>query len=337
MFYIENLSFNPFYNLAFEEYFMMQRKDLPDVFLLWQNEPTVVVGRHQNVNKEVNLQFLQEKAIHLVRRNSGGGAVYHDLGNLNYTFITTDQNAKVSFERFTNPVIQALKAGGVQAELSGRNDILVAGCKISGNAQYLQGNRIMHHGTLLFASNLDEVETMLTPDPDKLKARGVDSVRSRITNISEHLPEIISLAEFKRSLLQYMDSYTGIEQINCTEADLQIIQQLTAEKYTQPFWNFGTLFNYNAAYAQRFSWGELGCQLWIQEKTIMAGKLYGDFFSHQDLTELEQQLTGLRPGEENFTQAIADMPVEDYISGITREEWSQLINLVIQNGEGQEV
>lgn len=196
---------DPRINLAVEEYALNYLDPGEEYVILWQNEPTVVIGRNQNTLAEVNGPFIKERGIHVVRRLSGGGAVYHDLGNLNFTFIVDAEKERVSnFEYFTRPVIQALASLGVQAEFSGRNDITIDGKKFSGNAQYWSKGRLLHHGTILFNSDLAVVQEALNVKVDKLQSKGVKSVRSRVTNIYPYLKTPITIEEFKEVLWQYL-------------------------------------------------------------------------------------------------------------------------------------
>jgi len=195
---------DPRINLAVEEYALNYLDPREEYVILWQNEPTVVVGRNQNTVAEVNAPFIKERGIHVVRRLSGGGAVYHDFGNLNFTFIVDAQKEMVSnFEYFTRPVIQALASLGVEAEFSGRNDITIDGKKFSGNAQYWSKNRLLHHGTILFNSQLDVVQEALNVSADKLQSKGVKSVRSRVTNIYPYLKTPLLLTSSKRSCCSF--------------------------------------------------------------------------------------------------------------------------------------
>ncbi|MDR2899607.1 MAG: lipoate--protein ligase family protein, partial [Clostridiales bacterium] len=186
MIIIENYSTDPAYNLALEEFLFLHRRPIRDVFFLWQNEPTIVIGRHQNTFDEINREFVEANKVHVVRRNSGGGAVYHDLGNLNFSFLVDDTDGNrdggFRFDRFTQPVIRTLQQLGVDAENRGRNDIAIDGKKISGNAQFRNGGRLLHHGTILFDSNLENLSMALNFAPEKYVSRAVASIRSRVTN-----------------------------------------------------------------------------------------------------------------------------------------------------------
>ena len=194
--YLETGSLIPYYNLAFEEWVLTHCLE-GDYLMLWQNDNTIVIGQNQNAEAEINRAFVDEHKINVVRRGTGGGAVYHDLGNLNYSFITDAGDLQErSAARFTQPVVEALKALGLDAESSGRNDILVSGRKVSGTAQQLYKGRILHHGTLLFDSNADMIVGALNPDPTKFQSKSVQSVRSRVGNIRSFLPQDMTLGEF---------------------------------------------------------------------------------------------------------------------------------------------
>ena len=194
--YLETGSTDPAYNLAFEEYVLTHRRD-GAYLLLWQNDNTIVVGRNQNTAQEIDRAFVEQHHIRVVRRGTGGGAVYHDMGNLNYSFITDAGDAeRMAMERFTRPIVAALQGLGLQAEASGRNDILVEGRKVSGTAQRLTDGRILHHGTLLFDSRPEMVAGALRADPAKFRSKGAKSVRSRIGNIRDFLPEDMTLPAF---------------------------------------------------------------------------------------------------------------------------------------------
>ena len=195
MLLIYNEKTNPYFNLAMEEYFLKNTNE--DLFLLWRNESAIVVGKNQNTLSEINYEYIKEHDIKVVRRQSGGGAVFHDLGNLCFTFIACNNNSFSDFKRFTMPIVEALKGLGINAEFSGRNDLLIDGQKFSGNAQYNYQNKVMHHGTLLFSSEINDVSAALKVKPIKFEGKSVKSVKSRVTNISEHLKQPMTVLEFK--------------------------------------------------------------------------------------------------------------------------------------------
>ena len=234
--YLETHSQNPYYNLAFEEYVLCHRTQ-GDYLLLWQNDNTIVVGQNQNTEAEINRAFVEQHHINVVRRSTGGGAVYHDLGNLNYSFITDVGDDGISIRRFTEPVVAALRSLGLNAEASGRNDILVEGRKVSGTAQRRHGGRILHHGTLLFDANPGMVAGALNVDPEKFRSKSTKSVRSRIGNIRDFLPNDMELPAFWAYLKDAL-SGGGLTPGALSAGELAEVDRLKREKYDTWEWNY---------------------------------------------------------------------------------------------------
>lgn len=231
--FLVNKSTNPFFNLALEEYLLKNVDIKKDYFILWQNEPTIVIGKHQNTLKEINMNFVKDNNINVVRRNSGGGAVYHDLGNINFTFITKyDEKHLLDFKTFTNPVVYSLGKLNVKAELSGRNDILIDGRKISGNSQHIYKDRFLHHGTLLFNSELENLVKALNVDNDKILSKGIESIKSRVTNIKEHVKEDIFMEEFKEILIEniFIWNKSSLKEYNLTSEHISAIRKINERK-----------------------------------------------------------------------------------------------------------
>ena len=300
---IINTNNDPFYNLALEE-FCVQNFDR-EILILWQNVPTIEIGRNQNTLEEINREYVQK----VVRRLSGGGAVYHDLGNLNFTFIVNDESGlnRFDFARFTRPVIKALEEMGIKAEDNGRNDITIAGRKFSGNAQYRKGKRLLHHGTLLFDSDLEEMVQALNVDPGKIISKGVKSVRSRVTNIAEHLLEPTDVKSFQQILTQTI--YTGQhhERYELNLNEVSAVQRLRAEKYNT--WDFVYGFSPPGMLVKKaqFDWGNIKIHLHIRRGMIEDCAIYGDFFAGDDIQELARHLCGTEYREDSiraFLQAI---------------------------------
>lgn len=240
MHFYRNQSTNPYFNLALEEYLFMNEQPKMPLFMLWQNENTIVVGRNQNVMEEINLQFVNDLKIKVVRRNTGGGTVYHDLGNVNYTFIQEkDSSMGMDFLQFSLPIIKTLQKWGVKAECTKRNDLRINDLKFSGSAQAEKNGRILHHGTLLFNSNLDFLRAALQIKNDKFQSKSIQSVRSSITNISDHLSEKISIDDFCNELISVMQAESLLEPLLLSERDLSEIKKLTLDKYQKWEWNYG--------------------------------------------------------------------------------------------------
>ena len=220
--------------------------------MLYVNEPSIIVGKHQNAFAEINHRYVSENNIKVVRRLSGGGTVFHDSGNLNFCFIRNGKEGNlIDFKRFTQPIIEVLQQLDVPAERSGRNDLIINGLKFSGNAEHVFKNRTLHHGTLLFSSRLENLSTALKVNPDLYHDKAVKSVRSKVTNISEYLSSNISLDEFKALIISHIVSGTNdVCQYKFTEADHSKINDLVEEKYKTWEWNYG--------YSPRFSFKNQG-------------------------------------------------------------------------------
>ena len=289
--YLETGSLDPTYNLAFEEFVLRSRRD-GDYLLLWQNDNTVVVGQNQNTEAEIDRAFVEEHGIHVVRRSTGGGAVYHDLGNLNYSFITDVGDAeKLTMARFTRPVVEALRALGLDAEASGRNDILVSGRKVSGSAERVAEGRILHHGTLLFHADPDMVAGALRADPEKFRSKSTKSVRSRIGNIRDFLPQDMDLPAFWAYLKERLAG-GGMVRGALTAEELAAVEQMRQEKYARWEWTFGRSPQYDFANRKHWPGGGLEVRLTVAEGRIREISFWGDFLSTSSLDPLTEALRG---------------------------------------------
>ena len=317
--YLETGSQNPFYNLAFEEYVLRNRKN-GDYLLLWQNHNTIVVGQNQITDAEINRGFVEAHGIQVVRRSTGGGAVYHDLGNLNYSFITdAGDTDKLTMERFTAPIVHALRQLGLNAEASGRNDILVEGKKVSGTAQRLLGGRILHHGTLLFDSNPDMVSGALNADPEKFRSKGTKSVRSRIGNIRSFLKTDMELQAFWAHLKTTL-AEEGVLTDTLTPEELAAVRELEQTKYATWEWNFGRSPKYDFTNRRRFNGGTLEIGVQVEGGTIGEIGFYGDFLSRTSTEPVREALRGCLFRREEVRQALAECSLDACFGGITREE-----------------
>lgn len=309
---IINRSNDPYFNLALEEYLLNRRDIKEDVFLLWQNRPVVVVGRNQNTVEEINREFVRSRGVEVVRRISGGGAVYHDLGNLNFTFIAHEEpGLSLDFARYTAPVIKALGLIGVKAENQGRNDITIQGRKFSGNAQCRLCGRVMHHGTILFDSNLEDMQQALTVDPAKIASKGVKSVRSRVTNIKEHITSPLTIAEFKNVLSSAIDK--GRECRELTPAEQSAVESLRDNKFRRWEWVYGFSPPFNVRKSQRFEWGNIDFRIEVKKGLVKKCRIYGDFFATGDIGIIERQLIGLCYQGEDMRRALESLNLPSYI------------------------
>ncbi|WP_390174686.1 lipoate--protein ligase family protein, partial [Staphylococcus pseudintermedius] len=233
---------DPTLNLAMEEYVLktVPMDDDDSYFLFYINRPSIIVGKNQNTIEEVHQPYIETHAIDVVRRISGGGAVYHDFGNLNFSFITKDDGDSFhNFKKFTQPIVEVLNDLGVKAELTGRNDIQVGQAKISGNAMVKVKDRMFSHGTLMLNSDLDEVQNALRVNPAKIQSKGVKSVRKRVANIQEFIDEPLDIETFKAIILKKLFGEAEVESYTLTEEDWKNIEKLSNEKYRTWDWNYG--------------------------------------------------------------------------------------------------
>ena len=328
--YLETGSTDPCYNLALEQYILEHKRE-GDWLLLWQNANTIVIGLNQNTAEEINSDFVSQHGITVVRRMTGGGAVYHDLGHLNYSFISDVGNTEaLTIRRFTDPVCRALAAMGVSAETSGRNDILVDGKKISGVAQRIAGNRILHHGTLLFDSNPDMISGALRVDPAKFSSKSAKSVRSRVGNIREHLPEDMTLDRFWQCILDEL-TVDGIVLEQLTESELAEIRKLADEKYRNWEWNYGRSPDCTYQNRRRFPGGTLEVRLSLHTGRIDEIIFYGDFMATAPQAALIEALRGTRCEESPLSEVLSCFDLRSLFGGITRDE---ILSLILDSDPG---
>ncbi len=323
---IINNSNDPYYNLALEEYAAKNIK-VEALFIIWQNSPVVVIGNNQNTLEEVNMDFLKANDIAVVRRISGGGAVYHDLGNINFTFVAA-QGKEVGFDfiRFTTPIIKTLDRIGIKAEHNGRNDITIAGRKFSGNAQFRHGNRVMHHGTLLYNVNLENMVGALNVSEEKIISKGVKSVRSRVTNIKEHLKQDLRVEEFKELLLENLRIEAKIDSVyELTADDLSIVQELYNTKYKSWDWNIGKSPDYNIKKQKRFAWGSIEFRFKLLDGIINNCKIYGDFFAARDISLLELEFIGITYEKAAIKSLFNKIEITDFLPNTNQDEILELI------------
>lgn len=319
--YIDSQSLSPYYNLAVEEYILKNFSLDEEFIFLWQNTPTIVVGNNQNTIEEINMKFVKDNNISVVRRMSGGGAVYQDSGNLNFTFFASvSENSRISMKKYAYPIVNALKDMGVPAEVSGRNDITVEGKKVSGNAQRIFKNKILHHGTLLFDSDLDVLEKSLKVGIDKIKSKGIKSIRSRVANISDHMPKKINIQSFQKILLKYLFKGKEPEQYHMSEKDFNEINRLVKEKYATWNWNYGQSPNYTLKNSSRFSGGKFECYLDVQNGIIQNNKIHGDFLSVKDIADIEIELNGKKYERETLADTLSKFDLISYFGSISLEE-----------------
>ena len=333
MIFLENEDVtNPRLNLALEEYILRNFSVENDYLLFYINEPSIIIGRNQNTLEEINHEYVEQNNIHVVRRVSGGGAVYHDLGNLNFSFITNhDVKSLNNFKKFTAPVIKVLYYLGLNAELKGRNDILIDEKKISGTAQFSTGKRMVSHGTLLFDTDLGEVVNALNVKMSKIQSKGHKSVRSRVANISEFLNKPLTIEAFRTLLLEGLyEESEPFETYRLTADEWKAVHQLKEEKYDSWDWNYGKSPKFNIQRSKRFAVGEIDLRIFVDKGLIKEFKVYGDFFGKEPVATLENLLVETRYEKENITEILKDVNLKEYFGDIDEEEF---INLVYGDDE----
>ncbi len=323
-FYLETGSTDPAYNLAFEEYVQTHRRT-GNYLILWQNYNAVIIGRNQNAEEEINSSFVKAHSIKVIRRNTGGGAVYHDMGNLNYSFITDAGDiAERSAQAFTAPVVAALKALGMDAEASGRNDILISGRKVSGTAQHIIRGRILHHGTLLFESNPEMIAGALNPDPTKFQSKSVKSVRSRVGNIRELLPSDMSLQAFWNYLKTAL-SADGILPTSLSAEELAEVEKLKTQKYDTWEWNFGHSPKFQRKTKNRYAAGVIEIHLSVANGCIQDLRILGDFLALVPVEPLAQALIGCTYREDAVAAILDKFDLQEMLGGIEKQEFLETI------------
>lgn len=322
---IRNTSTDTFFNMAAEEYFLTTA-DEPMV-MLWRNARTVVIGRNQNALQEVNAGFVRDNNIDVVRRLTGGGAVFHDLGNINFTVIQKHESSLYqNYEHFTAPICEYLQAMGVNAVFAGRNDLLIDGRKFSGNAQVVLGKNIMHHGTIMFNANVSELVGALRPHPLKISSKSIKSVQARVTNIAEHLTGKLSADDFYIGLLQtFVGRGYTLTDINGQEC--RAIEKLAHDKYRTWEWNFGRAPNYTLSKEKLFEFGIVQVQLDIIKGSIASLKIYGDFFGSLAISELERSLCGVRYERAALEHALLTTNINEYITGMGVAQFVELLTV----------
>lgn len=328
MLFIDNQGItDPRINLAIEEYALKHLDINQDYLLFYINEPSIIIGKNQNTIEEINTDYVEKNGIHVVRRLSGGGAVYHDLGNLNFSFITKDEgDSFLNFKKFTKPVVKALNKLGVQAEMKGRNDLVVGERKISGNAQFSTRGRMFSHGTLMFDSEIENVVSALKVRKDKIESKGIKSIRSRVANISEFMGESISTKEFREILLRHIfEDVFPVPEYKLTEKDWEKIQRISKERYQNWDWNYGKSPKFNLQFSHRFPVGLIEFRLNVQKGQITECKIFGDFFGVGDVEEVEKALTNIRYERSEISHALEHLDIPHYFGNVAKDEIIELI------------
>lgn len=318
---------DPTINLALEEYCVRNLNMNDDYLLFYINEPSIIIGKHQNTIEEINSGYVNENGIQVVRRISGGGAVYHDKGNLNFSFMTKYSNESIhNFKYFTGPVIKVLAELGVNAELNGRNDITVSDRKISGNAQFTDTKSMFSHGTLLFDSHLEDVAKALNVRIDKIESKGIKSVRSRVANITEFLSHKMSIDEFRQKIIDSIFSnQDSVEYFELSDEQWSDVMNLSESKYRNWDWNYGRSPEFNIQKVNRFDFGQIDARINVKDGVIKSIKIYGDFLGHGELEDLEKKLMNKKYEKETLLNSLSEFNLNMYLGKISGDEFSAFL------------
>jgi len=327
-YYIESKSNDPEFNLALEQFIFDSLDRNNNFFMLWQNDNSIIVGKYQNTIEEINLSYVKAHNIKTVRRLSGGGAVYHDLGNLNFSFFTdADNDNKINFKAFCAAVQNMLIELGVPAEISGRNDITIDGCKISGNAQYIKQGRVMHHGTLLYDSDLDMLSKALNVSNDKIESKGIKSVRSRVTNIKNYIKNEMPVSEFKIKLKNHFFKEFNLIEYNLSEEETKKAAELKERIYSRWDWNYGSSPPYNIKKSRKIEGcGNIEILIDVKKDGIINDIIFfGDFFCNDEPAELIKIITGGRYEYSEVSEKLKKIDVSGYFYNLNNEAFLKLL------------
>ena len=321
MLFVVNDNLKPEFNLALEEYLLRGLKK--PAIMLWRNKKSVIIGCNQNASLEVNEQYANDNDISIVRRLTGGGAVFHDEGNINYTIISNKVEQIGTYDAFTADLRDFLHELGIDTTLSGRNDILINNSKICGNAQAIKGNMLIHHGCILYSADISNLTNVLKVNELKYKDKGIKSVKSRVTNIINYLDNKISPAEFLEKFKNYLINKNKLEIYNLNDFDIECVNKLVSEKYSTYSWNFGESPQYNFKNAIKTEAGLLEINLDIKDGIINKAKIFGDFFNIKNIAELENNLIGLKHNRKELENCIKN--INNYILNINDYDFIELL------------
>ena len=321
LYVINESSTNSFHNLAAEQVIFDELDRQHSYLYLWQNDNTVVVGRYQNTYAEIDPAYVSEHRVHVVRRLSGGGAVYHDLNNLNYSFITDAMaGSQINFTVFLQPIVDLLQALHVPAEISGRNDLLADGKKFSGNAQYVRRGRVMHHGTLMFDCDPEAISRILQVADAKIQGKGIASVRSRVCSLKDYLPADYSIGRFKTDLIRHMSDYADVAEYHFSPAEEARILELQHTRYETWDWNYGNSPQFSMTKSRYIPHvGMLDLRMNVKNGILEELRITGDFFSADGPEILSEKLTGCPLQETALLEALTGVDVGAAVHGLDAE------------------
>ena len=324
--YIRNLSTDVYYNMAFDEYALEQLPLDEPLFYLWQNRAAVIIGLNQDIHAEVDLDYAREHDIAVARRITGGGAVYHDLGNLNYTIVGRSTDMERDYPEYARHMLKALQALGLQAELSGRNDILVDGRKVSGYAKRVYKDRLMVHGTLMYDVDIDRLTRVLTPPTEKLESKGIASVKSRVLNLRDHLPQFADIGALTEALERHLSRQYQDAEYHLTEVQLAEVRTIAATKFATPEWLYGRSPSNVVACTRHLPCGNVTVHMDIKHGLIAQCSIMGDFLGNVPIADIESLLQGCLYERTALEQRLAGITIQDYLD---HTDTTTFVNLLL--------
>ena len=322
MLFVVNNSFDPAYNLATEEY-LLKQKQMPAI-MLWQNDRAIIVGKNQNTMAEINYPYVKENEITVCRRLTGGGAVFHDKGNLNYTVISDNAAKLGDYSYFSRDLTDFLNTLGLNAEMSGRNDVLLNGKKICGNAQTTYKNLVLHHGCILFSADLSSLTSALKVDPEKIADKGIKSIKSRVVNIQSLLNKKIDIDQFRALFADFMIERHSLTPYIFNDEEKAIIKNLRDQKYATYEWNYGTSPQYTYKNRKRFAFGTVELFLDVKDGVIDKCEIKGDFFGADDINDFEKLFIGQKYDLKEIDTVLSATDINRYIANATKNDLIEL-------------
>lgn len=326
MIYVENNSINPYFNFALE-YYLINEKDLKDdvIFMFWRTNPTLMIGKFQNTIEEINEEYVKNNNINVVRRITGGGTIYTDMNGWQFSFITKNYNGNgIDFKTFTTPIINALKKQGIDAYFNSRNDLLVDGKKFSGNAQCVKNGCKLHHGSILFDTNIEEMVRSITVAEDKIISKGIKSVKDRVVNLKNYLSEDVDSIKFKDMMLEsLLKESSGV--YNLTKEDIKRVEEIAKEKFETWEWNYGKSPKFEIVKGKRLDGGKVEFRINVDKGIIKECKINGDFFGEGEIEDISNLLCGCRYNKEDILNILENIDINKYFYRVNKDELIECI------------
>jgi len=327
MIYIKNDCTDANFNFALEKYAMYELDVSDEYFIFWRTQPTLMIGNYQNPYQEINMDYAKEHNVNIVRRITGGGTIYTDMNGWQFSFIVkgkNDKGDKIDFDKYTKPIIEALKSLNVEAYRSGRNDLLIDNKKFSGNAQYHDSTVSLHHGSLLFDTDIEAMVRALNVADEKIISKGIKSARDRVTNINDYLKDKITSLEFRDVMIEYLTK--DMEVYHLTDDDTESVNKIKAEQFDTWEWNIGKTPKFNITKDKRFAGGKIQVRTYVEKGVIKVVEFYGDFFAQKEIADLKQALLGCEYDKEKVKDRLVDAKAGEYFYKITLDDLLSLFD-----------